>query len=170
MNSSFDTFQASNFLQSNQFQLIIPSFEATRFLSTTFNIPNINLPSVGADTPFSKMKFAGDKPDYSPLEFEFIIDEQMINFYEIYEWLMCIGYAESFENYVSFKKKNRSQPLGEQDIKVVVLNSKNMPVRTFTFFNAIPVSLSTRQMDSTVSDIEYMRGTVIFDYDYYLID
>lgn len=170
MNTSFDNFQASNFLQSNQFQLIIPSFEATRFLSTTFNIPGITMNSASADTPFSRLKFAGDKPDYAALEFDFIIDEMMLNYCEIYEWLMSIGYAESFESFIKFKKKNRSQPLGEQDIKVIVLNSKNEPVRTFTFYNAIPSSLSTQEMDSTVSDINYMRGKVVFDYDYYDIE
>lgn len=170
MNSSFDTFQSSNFLQTNQFILVIPSFEATRFMATTFNIPGISLPSVGADSPFSKMKFAGDKADFAGLEFEFLIDETMTNYMEINSWLMGISYTESFEDYKNYPKKSAHQKLGEQDIKVIILDSKNNPIRTLTFYNAIPVALSTGSMTSTVTDVDYMRATVMFDYDYFVIE
>lgn len=161
------TFQSSNFLQTNQFQLVIPSFEATRFLSTSFNIPSITLPSANADTPFATLKFAGDKADFSPLSFEFIVDETMTNYLEIYEWLVSISYTESFDQFKNFKNKTSYQPLGEQDIQVIVLDSKNNPVQTINFYNAIPVSLETGEMQSTVSDVDYMRAKVVFVYDYY---
>lgn len=164
------SFQTSNFLQSNQFQLVIPSFEATRFLSTTFDIPSITLPSANADTPFSRLKFAGDKAEFSPLSFEFLIDETMTNYLEIYDWLIGIGYATSFDVFKNFKKKSNYQPLGEQDIKIIVLDSKNNPVQTINFYNAIPISLASGQMSSLASDVEYMRATVVFDYDYYDFD
>lgn len=162
--------QTSNFLQSNQFLLVIPSFEMTRFLSTTFEIPSISLPSAQADSPFSKMKFAGDKIDFAALQFDFIIDEKMTNYFEIYNWLMGISYTESFEKFKSYPKKNNYQPLGEQDIKIVVLDSKNNPISNFTFHNAIPVSLSGIPMTSTVNDIEHVRASVVFDYDYFTVD
>ncbi|HET8688829.1 MAG TPA: hypothetical protein VFM18_19635 [Methanosarcina sp.] len=165
-----DSFQTSNFLQTNNFMLVIPSFEATRFLSTRFVIPNINLPSARADTPFSTLKFAGDKVEFSPLEFEFIIDETMTNYTEVYQWLVDISYTESFDAFKSYQKKSNYQPLGEQDIKVIILDSKNNPIKTFTFYNAIPIGLSTGEMQSTVSEVDYMRASVIFDYDYYVIE
>jgi len=162
--------QTSNFLQNNQFQLVIPSFETTRFLATSFQIPTISLPNAQADSPFSKMKFAGDKIDFETLSFEFIVDENLTNYIEVYQWLMSIGYVEDFKAFRDYKEKSDHQPLGEQDIKVMILDSKNNPSCTFTFYNAIPVALQGADFSSGVSDIQYVRARVTFAYDYFTID
>jgi len=141
--------QFSNFLQTNNFMLVIPSFEATRFLATSFALPSIALPPAAADTPFSTMKFAGDKIQFTPVSFEFIIDEDMKNYTEIYSWLSSISYMESFDAFKNYALKSNFQPLGEQDIKVMILDSKNNPVSTFTFFISIHVCLLLCQMSNT---------------------
>lgn len=165
-----NNFQTSNYLQSNSFILVIPSFEKTRFLATQFQIPGIDLPTATADSPFSRMNFAGDKLDYQMLDFEFIVDEEMKNFTEIHFWLTSIAYPTSFQDYTDYPLKNQHQRLGEQDIKIIVLNSKNNPVKTFTFHNAIPMSLSGLPMQSTVNEVDYVRCNVVFAYDYYTIE
>lgn len=162
--------QTSNFLQNNQFQLVIPSFETTRFLSTSFQIPSVQLPNTVADSPFSKMKLAGDKIDFEPLQFEFIVDEAMNNYEEVYNWLMSIGYVEDFDHYKTYAQKSKYQPLGEQDIQVIVLDSKENPIRTFTFFNAVPTALQGMEFDAGVNDIQYIRSRVTFAYDYFTMD
>lgn len=160
--------QISNFLQTNNFELVIPTFETVRFLSTSVNIPSVELPAATADSPFSRMNFAGDKVSFSPLEFQFTVDEGMQNYYEIFNWIISIGYTENFKQYPSYPNKDNINKLGEQDIKIVVLNSKNNPTATFTFVKAIPVSLSAmKPLDTAVGDVEYMTATVTFVYDYY---
>lgn len=160
----------NNFLETNRFLLVIPSFEATRFLSTSFQLPQMDLPSARADTPFSPLKFAGDKVEFSPVEFEFIVDENMTNWKEVYDWFMSIGYVRNHKDFKEYEGRTSHQPLAEQDIKIVILNSKENPVATYTFYNAIPVSLSGMPMTSTVNDVDYVRSTVIFDYDYFDFD
>jgi len=164
------TFKELNFLESNRFMLIIPSFESTRFYSQTFQLPALSMQNAGADSPFSRMNFAGDKAEFSPVSFEFMVDEQMTNYQEIYEWIMNIGYVRSFDDYKNFKLKSRQQPLGEQDIKIILLDSKNHPVKTFTFLNAIPVSLSGTEISTQVNEAQYVRASVSFVYDYFEIE
>jgi len=171
------SFQTNNFLQRNKFGLVIPSFEGVRFLSNEVAIPAMELPSTSADSPLSRMALAGDKVRFSPIAFQFFVDEEMINYKSIYDWLMGIGYVESHTSYsdyqakVDYEMKLAPPKLGEQDISVVILNSKENPVATFTFLNAIPISLSLQAPFQTgVTSIEPVMATVMFDYDHYKFD
>lgn len=167
-------FQTSNFLHRNKFQLVIPSFEAVRFLSTEVQIPAIELPSASAESPLSRMALAGDKARFSPLVFQFLVDEELINYKSIYDWIMGIGYVESnsaysdYQSKVEYELKLGAPKLGEQDISIAVLDSKDNPIAHFDFINAIPISLSFQSpLDTKVTNIDAMTATVVFDYDYY---
>lgn len=164
------SFRETNFLENNRFLLVIPSFESTRFFSQSFELPSLALPSATAESPFSRMALAGDKVGFNPITFEFIVDENMTNYQEIFEWIMNIGYVKSFDDFENYRLKTRQQPLGEQDIKIVLLDSKNQPMKTFTFMNAIPISLSGSSISTQVNETQYVRASVTFDFDYFDIE
>ena len=164
-------YKTTNFLQSNGFQLVVPSFPTAQFLGTAVSLPNVALPSASADSPFSRMAFAGDKMSFEAFSFKFIVDELMINYMEIFTWLKSISYATDYTDYTDYPEKSKQQPLGEQDIKVMILDSANNPIATVTFYNAIPISLSMESpLDTQVTDVNYVTGNVVFDYDTYDIE
>lgn len=168
------SFQTNNFLHRNKFALVIPSFEGVRFLANEVAIPPIELPSVKADSPLSRMAFAGDKASFGLLSFRFFVDEDLINYKSVYDWLMGIGYVESNSAYTDYQALKEyeiklGRPLlGEQDISVMILDSKDNPIASFDFRNAIPISLSMNSpLETGVSAIDAMTASVTFDYDFY---
>lgn len=165
----FDASKA-NFLQNNGFRLIVPSFRELEFFATRFTFPGINLPYAGADTPFAQMKFAGDKMTFEEMTYNFIVDERIENYTYLADWIKSISYSEDFPMFSNYENKNKIQPLGEQDITVSVLNSKNNPIKTFRFLNAIPVALSGYELVTDDNESEYVRASVTFVYDVYHIE
>ena len=150
----------TNFLQVSGFQLVLPRFPTAQYFSTDFVMPSVQLPVASMATPFVDLRLAGDKPVFETMQFSFMVDEHMMNYDEIFKWLTNIGYANSHEDYTQYSNKDKHQPLGEQDAKVIVLSNKGNALRTVTFYDAIPVSLSALQFTTQDADTTYIKATV----------
>jgi hypothetical protein len=158
----------TNALQNNAYQLVLPRFPLVQYFATAFAMPEISLDVAMTSTPFVDMPFAGDKPKFQPFVFQFLVNEDMSNYEKIYEWIAKIGFAESHAAYKNFANKgDMQQTLGEQDAKVIVLSNKGNPIRTITFFDAIPISLSGIEFTSQDPDTSYVKASVSMAYTYY---
>lgn len=156
---------STNFLQSNSYQLLLPRFPEIQYFATDFVLPEVTLPPAYASTPYTDLKFAGDKPVFSNMTFNFLVDEQMNNYQEILDWINGIGFSSSYSDYTNYPDKgSKYEVLGEQDVKVVVLSSKSNPIRTLNFYDAIPVSLSGLQMTSQDSGTNYVKASLVMAY------
>lgn len=157
----------TNYAQNNQFQLVIPRFEGVAYYSTAFQLPSLTLQSVRTGSPFKRIVSAGDTMEYSPLVFTFFVDENMDNYLKVVKWMQSISYSTEFPDFTNYEERNAEQYLGEQDLSVIILNSKNNPIRTLTFINAVPTSLGGPEITTTDSGTSYMKAQVVFEYDYF---
>lgn len=159
-----------NYLQNGGYQLIIPTFRDINFFTHTWTLPTIVLPTTLAENPFSRIRLAGDKAEFDPVSFSFYVDEDLKNYELIYNWFKGIGYITEFKDYTNYPNKgDTEQTLGEQDITVIILNSKNNPSKAFRFHNAIPVQLGGWEMTSQDPSVSYLSAQVTFEYDYFEI-
>lgn len=158
----------TNAMQNNAYQLILPRFPLAQYFATDFRMPEIQLPQTTIATPFSDLPMAGDKPIFGPLSFNFLVNEDMSNFKQVYDWLFSIGFADSYDTFRNYSNKDAPhQALGEQDAKVLILNSKGSPIRTITFFDAIPVALSGIDFTSQDPSTNYVKASVTMAYSRY---
>ena len=155
-------------LQNTSYQLVLPRFPKTQFFATNFVLPDISLPSVNVATPFVNLPMAGDKPMFSPMRFNFLVNADMSNFQELHDWMHGIGFTESYTSYTQYSNKTLPhQSLGEQDAKVIVLNTNGSTARTITFFDAIPISLGGIDFDSQDQNTTYVKASVAMVYSHY---
>ena len=103
----------TNFLTRGGYQLILPRFPLTQYYSQTFQMPEIMLPSASVSNPLVRLPLAGEKMEYMPLTFTFIVDEEMKNYKELYSWMTSISFDTSNDKYTKYPNKSKSQPLGE---------------------------------------------------------
>lgn len=158
----------TNFLQNNGFILVIPRFPDLTFYSTNFVFPSMELPAATASNPFRTIPLAGDTMSYAPLIFNFMVDENCENYHKVADWVQSISYSTDFADYRDYKGKGKKfQVLGEQDVTVMVLNSKNIPIKTFRFVNAIPVGLGGFEMTAQDAGTNYIWSQVTFVYEYF---
>lgn len=159
----------TNYLQNNGFQLILPRFPLVAFYSQNFVFPSINLPAPKINTPYSKIPFAGDEVEFEPFSFSFILDDRLMNYREIYDWMISIGYSKSHADFTNFKNKGKDgvETLGEQDATIAILSAKSNPVAHIVFRDAIPVSLSGFEFTTQDTNTTYMMATATFEYTYF---
>lgn len=159
--------KTTNFLQDSSFQLTFPRFPNVQFYGQGVTIPEVSLPAAHTENPFVRLPFAGDKMAYAPFRTTFICDDNMENYEEILKWIQSIGFHTSNDDFTNYPEKNLGQLLGEQDITMTILSSKNNPVCDFVFHDAIPVGLSAPEMTTTNNDIQYLYCTAVFEYSYF---
>ena len=103
-----------------------------------------------------------DKIDYAPLEIAFLIDEDLINYKEIHDWILGLV----IENDAP-KSGNAYNIRKTRDLTLQILTSHNNVAKEIIFADAYPISLSSLPFSTNVTDIEYLTAVTSFQYSYY---
>lgn len=162
-----------NPLQSNGFLFGIQKLPEISFFCQEANLPELTLPTADMASPLVDMPLPGDKPNFGELSITFLIDEEMINYVAIHNWLIGLGFPESHEQYANFISARTDQlnqnPLvaGYSDGTLQILGASNKAVRTIRFVDLVPTSLNSLQLQSTTSETTYLAGNATFRYTLY---
>lgn len=130
-------------------------FPNVEYTLQTILLPDVTLSPATMSTPHRRLGFAGDKVDYGEVQMTFLVDEEMKNYQEIYDWM--IGSATQDD------ETNRK----ERDITLSILSSHNNITREIQFVNAFPTTLSSLPFDITVTDTQYLTAVVSFQFAYF---
>jgi hypothetical protein len=156
----------TNYLSPLEFRVVIKRLPAVEFFVQRTSIPSVSAQPVEVPNPFNKTFRTPDKLTYSNLDITFIVDENMENYLEIYNWINNIAFPRDFKEY---KQIQDSEQGIESDITIQILNShKNLNLEA-KFINCFPISISDVVLDTTQSDVVYPEATASFQYDSFSI-
>ena len=175
-----------NPLSPTGFRLSITKIPEVTYFCQEANVPEIGLESIDVGTPFSVSALPGEMLRFGELSVNFLIDEQMLNYKAIHNWLIGLGFPESYTQYqtlVNAQQNSSSNPsttspavpkfgnmLGNySDGTLEILGSNNTAIQTIHFVDLHPVSLGTLNFQANVTDINYLVGNATFKYTYYQI-
>lgn len=151
------------FLSPLGFTMKVKNIPNVSYFVQSVSIPTISLDVAEVPTPFQRLPFPGTKLDFGELNVTFKIDEDLINYKEIFNWMKGIGFPDNFDQYAAIANKPKYTGEGVQsDISLLVLSSAMNPTHEFLFYDCFPVSLSDLTFDSTSTDVGYLTATVTF--------
>tara|TARA_R100000234_G_scaffold71787_1_gene44184 strand:- start:5822 stop:6409 length:588 start_codon:yes stop_codon:yes gene_type:complete len=142
-------------------------FEIFRLPKMEYFIQRVNLPGFGPQgnieqpTRFVAAKHPNSKVSFENLTMTFLVNEDMSNWREIYDWMRSIYLTKDHKDY---EKKISSH---FTDGTLHILNSAMNPNLQIRFRNLLPVSLTGFEFDSSVTDITPFTAEITFAYDYY---
>lgn len=164
-----------NFLSPLGFTFSIKKTPNVNYFVQNIVLPNVTLGQSDIQTPFVKLPVPGDHIDFSTLSVTFRIDEEMRNYKEIFDWIVALGFPESFEQYNAiapargrFGGQDFNPIAGNgiySDATLMVLNSVRAPIIDITFKNLYPVALTDVSFDTMLTDVDYVPATVTFAYE-----
>ena len=151
-----------NYLQPTGFRVMInrQNYPNAEYFAQSITHPGANVPAV--EVPSLRVRsvpVAGDKINYSDLEIEFLLDEDLVVYREMHAWL---------ERIVNDGQVNTSQSIENDpiptfaDITLMVLTSHNNENVKFRYKDCIPTDISSIQMSSTRADVSYITFTTSF--------
>jgi hypothetical protein len=154
-----------NFLSPLGFRFTLRRSPTVNFFVTDANIPSFDLGFINVPTPFSNIKLPGDKPEWGSFRLTFKIDEDFVNYLEIYDWLVKLGFPNNFQQYASIS--NMAQGTGQgtvSDGTLTILNSSMNPNIEISLVDMFPISLSPVEFTTADSTVNYVTATAEFKF------
>jgi hypothetical protein len=156
----------TNYFSPLEFVVTVKRLPNVQFFTQRATIPSVTKQPIDKPTPFKVLYETGDVVTYSELNLSFIVDEQMNNYIEVFNWIKGLTFPENFDQ---FKNLAESEDGLRSDISVIVKNSNKNPSIVIDYYDCFPISLSEVLLDTTQSDIIYPEATVTFQYNYFSI-
>lgn len=151
----------TNFFSPLEFVVSVKRLPNVQFFTQAVNLPSFSIQQIDQPTPFKPIPVAGDQAGYGDLPLSFIIDENMNNYIEVYNWMKGLSFPENFDQY---KNLDTSEYGLLTDISIVIMNSHKNPNIDIQFKDCFPVNLSDVVLDTTQSDVIYPQATVTFTF------
>jgi len=149
-----------NFLSPVGFKFNIEFLPLTNYFLTSANLPGISLAEVNQPTPLMQTQVPGNDLVFDPLNITFLVDENLNNWRELYDWLFGLGFPSEYPEY----KNQKYNKTIYSDATLSILNS-NMNVNyNILFKDLFPTNLSELSFDSASTDVEGMKATATFRY------
>ena len=162
-----------NFLRPNGFKFIIHNLPKVTYFCQAANIPEMRLGVAEQSTPLVDIPRPGEKITFGVLTIQFMIQEDLANYNELYQWIIGLGFPSSREQFLKygitqayrFPDQNYSTDLGEySDASLIILGSDNNPIGSINFHDCFPVSLSGLEFNTTGTDMQYFQAQAEFRY------
>jgi hypothetical protein len=164
----------NNYLSTNYFKLEITRLPLLTYYCQSVNLPSLSLTSAEQGTSTgTTVKWIGGRYTWEELNVTFLIDEDMKNWLEIFEWMEEIAVMTDVKNTMNSKMIGKS---GWQiddyfsNAQLAITNSSYKPKLIVDIIDIFPISLSGIPFNSTNTDNEPATGTVTFAYTYYNIN
>jgi hypothetical protein len=161
-----------NYFNNQSFQLNVPVCPLLSGFVQMVNIPSISIGEVGVETSLVQIKHPGDKLTYGTLTVTFLLNEDLSNWFQVYEWMSALGFPERHEQYVEFMEKKKS--LDGYDTptttgKLILYNNNNIQMKIMSFYDLFPVNLIEIPMTTTDTVTNHPAGIVDFQFTYLTI-
>ena len=161
-----------NFLSVVGFKFLLERCPKVDFFCNQANIPDVTLGVAQQATYLKNIPVPGDKLQYGALNLSFMVDEDMENYLQIYQWITSLGFPESLDQYQELRREDRfspiidaQDPLNERsDATLMIINSDYNPSVKIKFKDMFPVSLSSVPFNATNEQQQYYTAQASFQY------
>lgn len=168
-----------NFLSPVGFKFILHKTPKVDFYSNSANIPAITLGSALQTRYGKNIDVPGDKMSFGDFNLRFLVDENLENYMQIWNWMTGLGFPYSLKQYADLMNSvedpinvaDKTTEFFEQsDGTLQILNSNFIPSASVIFTGMYPTFLSSLDFDATEESINYFTAQVNFKYTYYRIE
>ena len=156
-----------NFLSPAGFQFQMTKEPKVSFFCTSATIPEISFETTVQPSYLKDIDVPGEKIQFADLRVRFLVDEDLKNYMAIHNWMTGIGYPETLQDFkTETTKPDTSRDMNQQfsDGSLSIQNSNFRTNAIVKFKDLFPVSLTSLEFDTAVTDIQYFTAEATFKY------
>ena len=158
-----------NYMSPIGFEFSIARFPKVSFFCNTASLPPINLGGADQANYLKQIMHPGDRVEYGELPINFLVDEDMINYTLIHNWMTGLGFPQSMQQFIDVTTDevgDRELLNQYSDATLTILNSNYNPIVKIKFWDLYPTSLSSLDFTATDTDINYFQASTTFSFLY----
>ena len=154
-------------------QLNVVSFDvsfsrqpAVQYFCQRISLPTVVLGETNEPSPFLNLPLEGDTLTFEALSLSFIVDEDLQNYIEIYNWLTALGFPRDYSQFAILQEPSAaSKTLSKySDLSLVVHTNKSNPNYKIKFTDVFPTSISSIQFDATPTGMDPIVVDATFNF------
>jgi hypothetical protein len=161
-----------NFLSPVGFKFTLAKNPKVSFFCNSAKIPEITLGIEMQPSYLKILDVPGDIITYGDLSLKFLVDEDLVNYMAIHNWITGLGFPETTEQYknlIQTEDELQDPKKAFSDGSLYILDNNYNTNAVVKFKDLFPVSLSSLDFDATKTDVQYFTAEVIFKYTIYNI-
>ena len=165
-----------NFLSPIGFRFQLQRAPNVEYFCQAITLPTMSINEIQQVSAFVNIPRPGDKVTYAEMSLRFRIDEDMLNYLEIHDWIEALGHPDDLSQYKNLNPMTpgaRSEGFQDEvvsDGSVIVLSSNNNANIRIAFQDMFPLSLAPITFDTTITEIEYLEAECSFQYKKFTIE
>jgi len=144
------------------YRFVLARLPNVTYFCQSASLPSVSLTEVLMPTPFVPVR-APSKMEFDDLSITFVIDENMRNWLELFNWMRSTTNVENYEEY-------RTSNTHLTTANLLVLNSSKSPKLSVNFEGVYPKNISSVEFSSTLVDPEPIVCTALFGYRSYNVE
>ena len=151
------------------FDFNIARFPKVSFFAQSASLPQISLGGAEQANYLKQLMHPGDRVEYGELPIQFLVDEDMINYSLLHNWVTGLGFPETMGQYLNWTTNDsgeRDNNLQYSDANLSILDSNYNRIAQIKFWNIFPTSLSSLEFTATDTDVNYLVANATFYFDY----
>ena len=161
--------ETNNYLATNFFKLELERAPLVTYFCQSVNLPSLTIPVL--EVPVAQFGVPIRTPvgrySYENMSVSFLVDEEMKNWLEIYNWMIKLGTAEQ----VCDALDHENAPNGKfSDAVLTIMNGSYNPIKKIILKDIFPVGVSGIQFSSVIVDTEPVIATATFAFTSYVIE
>ena len=150
--------QPSNINQLNivNFEIGFSRLPTIEYFCQRINIPAVILGDTFQPTPFLNTPVEGDTLTFEAVNMSFILDEDLQNYIEMYNWLTALGFPREYGQFKTLQEASTASESENKfsDMSILLHTNKSNPNYEIKFTDVFPTSLSAVQFDTTASSLD----------------
>jgi hypothetical protein len=162
-------------LQSTKYKFVLARTPAITYFCQTANLPGVSLSEIVRSTPFIDLFVPGEKMQHDTLNITFLLDEDLIGWEQLYEWIRGTTFPQSFEQYAAMAKEVNASPLRAgaklpppySDASLTLFTNKNNENIRIQFKDVFPTSIGSVQFSALDSAENILTCDATFRFSYY---
>ena len=160
--------QTTNLNQLNvvSFDISFSRQPAVQYFCQRITLPTVVLGETNEPSPFLNLPLEGDTLTFEALSLSFIVDEDLKNYIEIYNWLTALGFPRDYSQFAILQEPSAaSKTLSKySDLSLVVHTNKSNPNYKIKFTDVFPTSISSIQFDATPTGMDPIVVDATFNF------
>lgn len=153
-----------NSLNNNSFTFILNRIPKIAFRIVSINLPDISISPPTGPNPMGVQYFPGSAPDFGSLRMTFVVDENLLNYEELYRWINQQIFSKVYA------PKTTEERFLVSDGTLVSLTNASNPNRTIIFKDMFPISLGSIEFDTRDSSVSPVMCTAEFKFSYFILE
>ena len=151
-----------NTLSPISFKFAFEALPNVTYFCQSVSLPSLTLGEVTVPTPLRDYTVHGDNVTYSTIDISFIVDENMENYLEIFNWMRGLAPTTDLSQRRGLESNSRT---GVTTTGILTILTNNMNAnKTVMFYDCWPTTLGEIAFDSTQTEVPVIATAASFNF------